>query len=129
VSPAAQNAAQKSIHTPFVSPFIHDLLAFVQVCRYGGLRQTEAATGWPKTSLVRQLDRLEDWLGVQLVVRQARNGKHTFDLTLAGEEFLPYAQEMLETLIQGMEKIGAEWGRGGIYAARIAAASQAVADA
>lgn len=66
---------------------------FTAVAEHRNLGRAAAALHVAQPSLGRQLQRLEDQLGVRLLKR-TRQGTQ---LTAAGEAFLPYAQELLAT--------------------------------
>ncbi|WP_406640192.1 LysR family transcriptional regulator [Amycolatopsis sp. WGS_07] len=66
---------------------------FLAVAEHRNLGRAAAALHVAQPSLGRQLQRLEDQLGVHLLKRT----RHGTQLTEAGEAFLPHAQELLAT--------------------------------
>jgi DNA-binding transcriptional LysR family regulator len=105
----------KSTRTSFSSPFIHDLVAFCGVAHCGGIEAAAERYGWSKGTVSSQLNRLEDWVGVQLINRRPDGPRSPAGLTEAGQQFLTFAETAVSAILDGVEAIGGEWGRGGVY--------------
>ncbi|MBM7112470.1 LysR family transcriptional regulator [Archangium primigenium] len=78
------------------------LRAFVQVAREGRLTVAAKQLGVSQSGLTRQLQALEEELGVRLLVR-TQGGTV---LTEAGERFLPHARGALDALAVGAAQLG-----------------------
>lgn len=69
---------------------LNDLYFFSQVVEHGGFSAAARALDIPKSRLSRRIAQLEETLGVRLLQRTTRRLR----LTLAGERYLHYCQEM-----------------------------------
>lgn len=71
-----------------------EILAFLAVAKLGTVSAAAEALHYAQPTVSAYLDRLEKELGIRLVKR--RKGKREVDLTPAGAEFLPIAQQYAE---------------------------------
>ena len=75
-------------------------MAFVEVAKRGSFSAAARALGVPKSSISRRVQKLEDTLGTQLLMRTTR----TLSLTEAGHGYLERATLAIETL-EGAERV------------------------
>lgn len=78
-----------------------DVRAFVEILGSGSFTAAAKALGLPKSSLARQLARLEEELGCVLIRRTTR----TIELTEEGRRFLPHARRLLDDSIEALTVI------------------------
>ena len=83
------------------------LEAFLNIAELGSFRQAAARLNLSQTALSHRMKKLEDDLGLRLLVRTTRQ----VSLTPAGLEFLPKAQRILDELSLSFEGLRAQ-GRG-----------------
>lgn len=82
---------------------LRDINVFLEIVRGGSFTAAAARLRMPKSSVARQLARLEDDLGVILFERTTR----TIALTEHGRTFLPFAQRLLHDSIEASRAINA----------------------
>jgi DNA-binding transcriptional LysR family regulator len=85
---------------------LNETAAFVAVARYQSFTAAEAATGVPKSTLSRQVKRLEERLGVQLLWRTTRE----LSLTEAGRAYFEQCEapvDRIEQAEQALEELSA----------------------
>ena len=80
---------------------IKDLRSFSQVARSGSLSQAAVQLNTTQPPLSRQIQRLEDELGVQLLVRRRRG----VELTQAGSVLLSQVDDLIEHLTRTLDLV------------------------
>ncbi|NDY93111.1 LysR family transcriptional regulator [Ideonella livida] len=77
------------------------LQAFVAIADLGGFGKAAETLHLTQTALTRRLQKLEGWLGLQLVERSTRR----VALTAVGREFLPQARAMVQDVSGAMHRL------------------------
>jgi DNA-binding transcriptional LysR family regulator len=77
------------------------LQAFVTIAELGGFGKAAETLHLTQTALTRRLQKLEAYLGLQLLERSTRR----VSLTPVGREFLPQARQLVQELTQSMRRL------------------------
>ncbi|MBX9692896.1 MAG: LysR family transcriptional regulator [Cyanobacteria bacterium] len=78
-----------------------DVVVFLEILATGGINSAAAKLRLPKSSVVRQLSRLEHELSVTLFKRTTRS----VALTADGEAFVPYARQVVDSCMEAVEAV------------------------
>ena len=84
-----------------------DVRAFLEIAEAENMAAAARKLGAPKSSMTRQLARLEERLGCRLIARTTR----AFALTEEGRTFLPYARRLVDDSREAVSVVQSRRGR------------------